>query len=415
MLNVNLSHGELIEELGEYVDRINFILSDIYSEEIDIITDKQLMGKLHHALNISNYKNSVFRELLLRRADKQKLEIFLRKINMIDSSIDKHDVKQLVHSASQLPWGDNDHTKIFVETFGYDRNLIPKEFGEIPAYEACIPYKDPLKTLKDYQTKIFFKCIDLVDIPWNRFIIKMPTGAGKTRTAMEIVSHFLNDDQNESRQIVWIADREELCEQAISSISHIWPHVGNKDLHIYRLWGSRRHDKFESPSFIVATYQTLANILKKKQLFPEPQLIVTDEAHNVLAPTHQNVLEELTKHKTRIIGLTATPIRSTDSGSNRLKDYFRDEIIEVDAGNENTISYLQRRGYLAHCIPKSVPSNREYRLTKEQRKEIEKERDLPPGLLDQIAKDDKRNIIIAECLLKLQEENKQVLYFATQY
>ena len=86
--------------------------------------------------------------------------------------------------------------------------------------------------------------------------------------------------------------------------------------------------------------------------------------------------------------------------------------MSIDADGRNPIEYLQGKGYLAHCLPHTIPSNREYRLTKEDRKEIERLRDLPPGLLDEIARDDKRNIIIAEHLLRLHKEKKQVLYFA---
>lgn len=412
MLNQNLSHAELTSDLKEYIERIDFLLSEIDSKEIHIIDDKKLMGKLHHSMNISNYQKPEFREKLLRRANNMKLEQFFRKLQMIDSKLRTHDVEKLVKRAAHFPWGNNDETKIFVETFGYEKNLIPREQIVTAPHELCGSYGEPLKTLKDYQTDIFFRSLHKIQNPWSRFIVKMPTGAGKTRTTMEIICHFLMDENKQGfEQIVWIADRDELCEQAISSIKHVWPHIGYEDLHIYRLWGSRSHGKFENPSFIVATYQTLYNMLKKGKPLPKPHLIISDEAHNVLAPTHQRVLDNMSKYKTRIIGLTATPIRSNNPESKRLMKFFYNSIIEINTNDENAINYLQGRGYLAHCIPKSIPSNREYRLTKEQRKRIELNRDLDPGTLDRIAKDNKRNIIIAENLLKLQREGKQVLYF----
>ena len=224
---------------------------------------------------------------------------------------------------------------------------------------------------------------------------------------------FLREHDNEEpRQVVWLADRDELCEQTITSIKHVWPHIGDQALHIYRLWGSRRHTVFENPSFIVATYQTLRSMSKRGESFPEPHLIVTDEAHNVIAPTHRNVIDKLLKHKTKIIGLTATPIRSEDHESKQLMKFFHGEIKEIESGDTNPIEYLQGLGYLALCIAKTIPSNREYRLSFDDREKIEHIRDLPPGMLDRIARDDKRNIIIAETLLQLHKEKKQVLYFA---
>ena len=413
MLNENLPHSVLENFLNGYINRIDFLLKEIKSDtQIDIINNKQLMGILHHALNISNYPKPEFRKQLLSRAARSELLIFLRRVNLIEStSITDEEIPKLVENASRLSWGDNDETKAFVEVFGYEKNLIPKEIRPNPEHEICYSAKLPLKTLKEYQYKIFFQSLDLVKNPWTRFVIKMPTGAGKTRTVMETISHFINDE--DVKQVVWIADREELCDQAIESMKEVWPHLGGKDLSIYRLWGGRKIEKFKNPSFIVATYQKLNSIIKNEQTFPEPHLVISDEAHNVLAPTHQNVLRKLEEHGTRIIGLTATPIRNMDSIENqKLIEYFHGQIIEIDSGDRNTIEYLQGEGYLAHYIPETISSNRTYRLTSDQRRQIEKEKDLPAGLLDTIAEDDERNAIIAEQLIKLMKDNSQVLYFA---
>ena len=195
---------------------------------------------------MSDYGKSKFMEQLLRRAGRKKLEIFLRRINLADSLDDTTDMDKIVRTAVRLPWGNNEHTRAFVDVFGYEEGLVPEETGDVPSHEACSSYGEPLKMLKKYQAGIFFESIKLVTIPWSRFIVKMPTGAGKTRTAMETVCYFLRDDAGDGfQQVLWIADRDELCEQAIENIKHVWPHVGGKTLNIYRLWGSRWHDKFE--------------------------------------------------------------------------------------------------------------------------------------------------------------------------
>lgn len=414
MINENLPHGELIAGLEGYVDRINYILSELgIDSDRSIVDNRKLLGRLHHAINIANYGKSEFREQLLRRAGRKNLEIFLRRTNLADSVNDAADAVSLVKAAARLPWGNNEYTRAFVDVFGYEAGLVPEATGDVPPHEECVPYGDPLKTLKKYQAEIFFKGMKQVTIPWSRFIVKMPTGAGKTRTAMEIICHFLRDGAgNGFQQVLWIADRDELCEQAIEGVKHVWPHICGATLNIYRLWGSRRHDKFERPAFIVATYQTLRNVVDEMESCLEPDLIVTDEAHNVLAPTHQRTLNHLMKKSTRVMGLTATPVRGNDIESEKLIDFFYSKIIEIDSGRENAIKYLQGRGYLSDCVPVSVRSRREYRLTPKERKEMERARDLPPGLLDRIARDDHRNIIIAEYLQKLRGEGKQVLYFA---
>lgn len=414
MINENLPHSEIIAGLEGYIDRIDYVLNELgISSDRSIMDNKKLLGKLHHAANITNYSKPEFRERLLQRAGKKKLEIFLRRTKLADSLGDVAETATLVKDAARLPWGNNENTRTFVDVFGYEEGLVPEETGDVPSHEECMSYGEPLKMLKEYQAGIFFESIKLVTIPWSRFIVKMPTGAGKTRTAMETVCYFLRDDAGDGfRQVLWIADRDELCEQAIENIKHVWPHVGRKTLNIYRLWDSRRHDKFKDPAFIVATYQTLRNVVDAKDSDLEPDLIITDEAHNVLAPTHKRTLDRLMKKGARIMGLTATPVRANDNESAKLIEFFHERILEIDSDDTNTIVYLQRLGYLSDCKPVSLRSHREYRLTARERKEIERDRDLPPGLLDKIARDDNRNIIIAEYLQKLHEEKKQVLYFA---
>ena len=414
MLNDKLPQSELESSLKEYWDPLKFILQEIkLDEELDI-ERKEALGKLHHALNISSYKKPEFRGKLLKYADKKNCMRFLQRIGISVTSQDEVKYKNAIEQASKLPWGDNKETRAFIEEFDYDVNMIP---GPTADYESefRISSNMPLRMLKEYQSKIFYEGMQLVENPWVRFIIKMPTGAGKTRTALEIVSNFLNNgiDTGKNRQVVWLADREELCEQAISSMKEIWAHLGKNNLQIYRMWGKNTPNEFKPNAFIVATYQKLNNLLKSDK-FPNPDLVVADEAHNVIARTHKSIIRRLEENNTRIIGLTATPIRGINSPENKkLIEYFNDKIIEIDSGDMDNISYLQSKGYLAHCEPETIRSYREFNLTKEQQRKFADDHDLPLDLLNKIANDNKRNIIIAERLKKLISENKQILYFAT--
>ena len=69
MINENLPHSEIITGLEEYVDRIDYVLSELgIGSGRSIMDNKKLLGKLHHAANITNYSKSEFREQLLQRA-----------------------------------------------------------------------------------------------------------------------------------------------------------------------------------------------------------------------------------------------------------------------------------------------------------------------------------------------------------
>jgi superfamily II DNA or RNA helicase len=48
----------------------------------------------------------------------------------------------------------------------------------------------------------------------------MPTGSGKTRTAMNVVANYLRN--REKGVVVWLAHSEELCEQAADEFAKAW-------------------------------------------------------------------------------------------------------------------------------------------------------------------------------------------------
>ena len=59
-----------------------------------------------------------------------------------------------------------------------------------------------------------------------RAIISLPTGAGKTRVAVEAaVRHVLVADVG-MKHVLWVAQTDELCEQAIQSFRQVWSNSG---------------------------------------------------------------------------------------------------------------------------------------------------------------------------------------------
>jgi superfamily II DNA or RNA helicase len=246
----------------------------------------------------------------------------------------------------------------------------------------------------------------------------MPTGSGKTRVAMELICHYLNS--NYGLQVLWLADRVELCEQATETFMSVWPHLGRFDLKLYCLWGNREPPKRVKGSTVMVTmYQKIRGLLTEQNSLLKPDLIVMDEAHNVLAPTYQKVIEKLIdpmEKQTRLVGLTATPGRTfKNSEDNRkLSDFFNRRIVEVDSGDKGVIDFLQEKRILARAVRKPLNTNIRYTLTPEEWKKFSKTfSDYPGELLERIANDQRRNLIISKELFNLASQNRQVLYFGT--
>jgi len=74
---------------------------------------------------------------------------------------------------------------------------------------------EPIYCLFPHQIKACRECLGYLTRPGlRRVLLHMPTGAGKTRTAMNVLAHFFRDRLADSDLVVWLAHSEELCEQA---------------------------------------------------------------------------------------------------------------------------------------------------------------------------------------------------------
>ena len=415
MLNQNLRITELQKSLEKYIDVIDMIQEEILGEQKrPLVNDKKRLGLIHHALNVENYGKSEFRFHLLEHAPDEFLISYLQKLGLIkENQIDPQKRLELIKKASLLKWDENKETEIFVESFGYGEELIPKKIEQKKDEKIIQNHQTVLEPLWEYQSKIFYKAVDLAEISSKRFIILMPTGAGKTKTAMEVVVNFLNEGVGkiEPRQVLWIADKEELCEQAVDSFTKIWPHLGKFPIKKYNFWGDSKSAIFEDNSIIISTYGKLRNIAKKKMILPD--LIVCDEAHNAVARTYKETIESISEQQTRIIGLTATPIRTNDTETEELMEFFDNTMLLIDFENEeNAIEYLQKRKFLSYYNAHTIPSEVRFRVSRELLKLIEEDRDLPSKFLQEIAQNEIRNLVIAKLLHKLGTENIKVLYFS---
>lgn len=418
MLNQYLPTEKLHQDLKEYLESWNFLLNQINPENIiTIFQNSKLLSALHHALNIDKYSQSKFRQELFEYAPDEKIVEFAKKNNIVSSSFEETQTVEFRRKIASFTWGNNSHTKNFIDVFGYPDYLFPSELEKYKTEKIIPKLQDPYKPFKDYQSDVFFETQRTIEYPNIKFLIQMPTGAGKTRVAMEIVSAFLN--KKEGRQVVWMVDRSELCDQAIEAFENAWSHVGKHDLTLYRLWGDvELPKKIEGTSFIVAMYQKIRGPLKKGEISLKADLIITDEAHNVLARTYNETIQNLKdfrKKQTRIVGLTATPGRGSGEPiqNEKLVSFFDNRIIGIPSGDIGVIVYLQRKKILARCIRKPLETNIRYTLTTEEWKNLSKsfEHEYPDGLLERIANDNSRNAIILFRLIELAKECNHILVF----
>ena len=242
---------------------------------------------------------------------------------------------------------------------GLPPSVAEKEHVEVlPDTEVIIPHVT-LNPLYDYQFTTGIMLRQMLEGTFiehgkevKRRMVSIPTGAGKTRMLVETIIEWLNDgkpskndQQRDSRFVLWIAQSSELCEQAFSTFKSVFEDRGRRGttLHIHRFWGAGgalpslgMDDLLDEKGIIVATIQSLYKILEQsgqlQALGRMTSCIIIDEAHHAVASSYSSVLREMgfnwDNRKSEIsewgiilLGLTATPFRGKGTGldTERLK------------------------------------------------------------------------------------------------
>lgn len=303
------------------------------------------------------------------------------------------------------------------ETIGADTEVL--SCNELAAAEK------PYMQLKDYQFEVYFQALDRIFHPYSRFILQMPTGSGKTRTAMELVCEFLNSTEDSS--VVWLAHSTELCDQASQCFLDLWPHLGKRNVKLQRLYGGHQvsGSKEKVADFLCASFQSMYLSVKDyssnfSDMLHGNKLIVVDEAHRAVAPTYKKVIQALTGSGGVVMGLTATPGRTyrntkSDLENTELADFFFNTIISFNPHEKTAIKYLRDKNVLSKATFEPLAVSARLSLTQIELSNAADIFDLPPSFLKRLGKDSIRNSEIIHKIMQLitVRSLKSIIYFAT--
>lgn len=326
--------------------------------------------------------------------------------------------EELLSRVLALGWSDTAKCETLLKFLGLPEGLAPRPKNVHPKLTVIDPPVRAYFQLKEYQADVYFKAMKQLDVPLSRFMVQMPTGSGKTRTAMEVVASFLNEKQG---IVVWVAHAEELCEQAYQAFVDVWRHIGRSQITLLRVFGKTNNapSTISGPALVVASFPRLHALFEAEESGPdwckkeEIHLVVVDEAHKVIAPTYKRATKALFGSDTRCIGLTATPGRSAvDTDANdELAQFFFEKMVTFDSGSEDPISFLRNKGVLARAEYAPLQTNLKFSLSESELVALEKFFDFPRELLKRVGANDVRN---AEIIKRLQQElarDAQIIFF----
>ena len=224
-------------------------------------------------------------------------------------------------------------------------------------------------------------------------VLCLPTGAGKTRTAVDfLLAHVVA----RKVRVLWLAHRKELVDQAIATLA-TRSHLANMDFRIGRFGPKNGSRTNEIVHVLVGSIRTLvrgdnlAQAWKRQGGF---DLVVVDECHHAPAPTWKKLIQKLVRLRDtlKVLGLSATPTRRMESEKVALWDMFGEPIFERGARE------LIDGGYLARPEIVTLPTGRNFTATAVEALRCTDVGGPAGSLLTRIANDELRNRFTADAI-----------------
>ncbi|MEU3697928.1 DEAD/DEAH box helicase [Streptomyces griseoviridis] len=288
-----------------------------------------------------------------------------------------------------------------------------------PVFETIDGPRD-FPRLHDYQEDLVRNVTTLLDrLAPQRAMLSLPTGAGKTRVTSEAVIRWVKRVGDLGGPLLWIAQTEELCEQAVQSWKFVWNKVGaERPLTISRLWSSHEvGNVVENPHLVVATDAKLERCLGTDQYawLRQATLVIVDEAHTAISKRYTEILSHLglTQYETgrHLLGLTATPFRNTNEDeTRRLVARFGNR--RLDEGvfpSGDPYRDLQEWGMLAQVEHRTLTGGR-IELTRDERTHAERMAMLSRAAEQRLADDHARSRRIVDEVAGLPEDWPTLLF-----
>lgn len=274
--------------------------------------------------------------------------------------------------------------------------------------------KNP-RTLYEHQIDAM-KALDVMNQkPEFSTLLVLPTGGGKTLTA---VNWLLKNAVDKGKKIIWIAHRQLLLEQAADTFKSnaFTAEMINHTTFTYRII-SGVHDKpihiksndnilIVGKDSIVRNLDMLEQWLKNEEIY-----LVVDEAHHAVAKSYKNIIEFIKKKasSTKVLGLTATPFRTSEDEKGALKQIFTDDIVYKTDLQQLIDKEILAYPYYDDCETKLKFSEN---LGLKAIKNIENLDILPETLVKNIAGNAERNALIVNKYLENYKKYGPTIVFA---
>jgi superfamily II DNA or RNA helicase len=254
-------------------------------------------------------------------------------------------------------------------------------------------------------------------------ILVLPTGAGKTFTAVRFLARGPLSD---GFKVLWVAHTHHLLEQALGSFRH--DTLGDvserrRELRLRVVSGTSGHYPPRAidakDDVVIATLQTMTHAVRENldavtkfvKAAGDRLFVIFDEAHHAPAPSYRALLQHMQGSGALALGLTATPIYSDEAKEPWLKKLFIDGIQAEARANE-----LIAAGVLAKPIPEHLPTSFAPKFEgREFARWAATYQDIPEHIVEQLANNADRNALIAKTYADNRGKYKRTIIFTDRW
>ena len=375
----------------------------------EILSEERLGELISHLIEPSDaLRDSTVRDHIIRLLPLPKARELAKRLGTEDGRALYDNISKAASEKLAIP--------ILFSFFGVVRDARAPKDSAPSVRTAVASY-----ALFDHQRRAAQKVNRLLSDQPRKTVLHMPTGSGKTRTAMHIITSRLKE--SEPTLVCWLAQNAELLEQAADEFENAWKCLGNRNVEIFRFWGNRNPDLMSAhDGVIIAGLGKMSSLNSRDpqtllRLADRVSLTVIDEAHQAIAPTYKAVLTALYSKRpaNALLGLTATPGRtwSDIDEDTKLSDYFDGMKVTLEVeGYSDPVTFLIDQEYLARPMFKQLNSESGLKLSKSDIEELSVSIDIPENLLDKLGGDTQRNLRIISAIEDLSTRHKRIIVFA---
>jgi DNA repair protein RadD len=402
-------------DIKKVIDRFDInVYQDILGDEI-IGTLAILDFQYNY---VSNYK-----KVFLNNFQINELLLVPKIRNHIFNALRKEEVRELnlhlelnIETEWQGLLNCNFNKRKLHSLYEYFELVFPEIEREVIVYEE---FCKPNYLLYDYQRNVINEMERIIRSDRPRLMLHMPTGSGKTRTAISLICRFFLTE--ERKNIIWFANSLELLDQAFWEFKRAWSSLGNREIKVVRYWGSADVEIKEiKGAFIVAgidkAYSSLMrNAGDMTNFAAKLGLVVMDEAHQAIAPTYSLMIDVCTNlNNIPLIGLSATPGRTWNEPNKDLElanYFFKQKVMIKIAGYSSPVSYLVNSGYLAKLEYKNLFHKSGIQLSEKDFEYLKTHFQFSDKVLKEISMDRLRNIKIVSTIKLLLDKHQRIIVF----